>query len=165
VSILLGQGRPLEIHAADPKQDMEYILACGRNAWRAVYGSDQNYNPDFFRSNTESILRHRPDNVYIARICGNYAGIAILDSRVREEPATGHISLLYLEAPFRGSGYGTQLIAYAEAVCRGRGCRQMRLYVSKSNRRARRFYEKNGYRRFGAQFYPFSGQLVLRKPL
>lgn len=119
----------------------------------------------FFRSNTESILRHRPDNVYIARICGSYAGIAILDSRVREEPATGHISLLYMEAPFRGSGYGTQLIAYAEAVCRGRGCRQMRLYVSKSNRRARRFYEKNGYRRFGAQFYPFSGQLVLRKPL
>lgn len=155
----------MEIYPADPAQDMEYILACGRSAWLAVYGNDKNYNPEFFRSNTESILRHRADNIYIAYVCGAYAGIVILDSRVREEPATGHISLLYMEAQFRGCGYGTQLIAYAEAVCKARLCRQMRLYVSKSNRRARQFYEKNGYRRYGAQFYPFSGQLVLRKPL
>lgn len=162
---MLVQEQPLEIYAADPAQDMAYILACGRNAWLAVYGNDKNYNPEFFRSNTESILRHRSGNIYIAHVCGSYAGIVILDSRVREEPATGHISLLYIEAPLRGSGYGTQLIAYAESVCKARGCRQMRLYVSKSNRHARRFYERNGYRRYGTQFYPLSGQLVLRKPL
>ncbi len=162
---MLAQRWPLNISAADPLQDMPYILACGRNAWLAVYGNDEGYNPDFFRSNTESILHHRPGNIYIARAGGNYAGIVILDSRVRELPVTGHISLLYLETEFRGCGYGTQLIAYAESVCRKRGCAQMRLYVSKSNRRARQFYEKNGYRRFGTQFFPFSGQLVLRKSL
>lgn len=156
----------LTIRAADAVLDFPYILSCGRNAWIAVYGNDRKFNPDFFRNNSQSILRHRSDNIYLAfDSTGNHAGIVILDSRVRDEDAVGHISLLYLEEAYRGRGLGAQLIGHAEDVCRARGLKTMRLYVSISNRRARSFYEKQGYEKYGAQLPVLSGQFVLRKAL
>ena len=111
-------------------------------------------------------MRQRDDNVIIAQsVTGARAGVCIIDSRVIEEPYTGHISLIYLEPEFRLKGLGAQLIDKAEQMCRQRGCRRMRLYVSVTNRIARSFYKKHGYARYGAQLSPFSGQIVLRKEL
>ena len=155
----------LSFRTADFSRDWDFVLACGERAWLAVYGNLKRYNPDFFKSNTEAIYRLRADNVILASVGGVNAGICILDSRVEEEEQSGHISLLYLEPQFRGCGYGTQLIAYAEEVCRARGAQQIRLFVAVVNHRARRFYAKCGYAKYGQQFPLLSGQLVLRKEL
>ena len=161
-----SQNERLIFRIADAEKDGNYIFACGRSAWIAVYGNDRRYNEDFYRSNTAAIMRHRNDNIIIAEsLSGEKAGICIIDSRVPEQPKTGHISLFYLEEGFRYRGLGALLMEAAEKHCRARGCMQMRLFVSNSNRPAKHFYAKHGYEKRGEQLSPFSGQTVLRKNL
>lgn len=157
--------RTISFRTADPVRDRGFVLACGERAWLAVYGNLRRYNPEFFKNNSANIQACRADNICILSCDGIDAGLYILDSRVEKEEDTGHISLFYLEPEYRGQGLGTMLIAHAEEECRRRGLPQIRLYVAVVNHRARRFYDKCGYAKYGPQFPLFSGQLVLRKKL
>src|SRR5262245_14646525 len=75
---------------------------------------------------------------------GRLLGGLILQSYWRES----YVELLWLSARARGSGAGTQLIEQAERVARRRGSRVM--HLNTYSFQAPRFYEKQGYRRFGA---------------
>ena len=73
---------------------------------------------------------------------GNPAGLLLLDSRQQDEPATGHIALVYLLPEYRGMGLGAQLIGRSVIEYRARGMKALRLNVAAVNKPARRFYER-----------------------
>ena len=75
------------------------------------------------------------------------------------------ISLLYLEPAFRGKGYGIQLLARAVDFYRRQGRGSLRLLVAESNRTARAFYEREGFRQIGGQDAPAGRLLLLECPL
>ncbi len=59
-----------------------------------------------------------------------------------------YLYALRVMEPLQGTGIGTHLIASAEALARGHSYRQIQLAVEKTNTRARRLYERLGYRIF-----------------
>jgi GNAT superfamily N-acetyltransferase len=75
---------------------------------------------------------------------GRMLGGLILQSYWRES----YIELLWLSARARGTGSGSRLIKEAERHARRRGSRL--IHVNTYSFQAPGFYEKQGYRRFGA---------------
>ena len=82
---------------------------------------------------------------------GRLVGTACVSpSRWPDYPDFGEVVALYLLPEYTGRGYGTALLAAAVERLAGQGYRDVLLWVLEDNRRARAFYEKQGFR--------FSGQ-------
>lgn len=76
-----------------------------------------------------------------------------------------HINTLWVDPNVRGQGYGTQLLADAEAEALRRGCRSA--YLDTFSFQARPFYERCGYEVFGTleDFPPGHQRFFMRKSL
>ena len=59
-----------------------------------------------------------------------------------------YLYALRVMEPFQGLGIGTRLIESAELLARSHNYRQVQLAVEKTNARARRLYERHGFRVF-----------------
>jgi len=75
---------------------------------------------------------------------GRIVGGLILENYWKES----YVELLWVSAKMRGRDIGTHLIAEAEKLARRRGSRL--LHLNTFSFQAPRFYEKLGFRRFGA---------------
>jgi ribosomal protein S18 acetylase RimI-like enzyme len=60
-----------------------------------------------------------------------------------------YLQLLLVAESHQSRGVGALLLARGERDARAAGCRHMVFLVTKSNRRARAFYERHGYERVG----------------
>lgn len=70
-----------------------------------------------------------------------------------------YIDILWLEDSVRGQGYGTRLLAMAEAEAQERGCRGV--YLGTFEFQALPFYQKHGYSIFGVlEDYPPGSHLT-----
>lgn len=88
--------------------------------------------------------RHDPAEFALAlTIDGQMAGGLIADTNWDWL----HISVLAVEAAYRGQGHGRALMARAEAIARERGC--VGSWVDTFSFQAPGFYERLGYRKFG----------------
>ena len=72
-------------------------------------------------------------------------------SRWPDYPDYGEIVSLYLLPAYTGRGYGRALLAAAVEALADRGYGDALLWVLEENRRARRFYERAGFR-FSGEF-------------
>lgn len=73
------------------------------------------------------------------------------------------VDMLAITKDFQGQGWGTRLMEKGEKYGRSQGCVETSLFVDQSNPKARKFYEKQGYR---YQYYiPGLSCAVLSKPL
>jgi GNAT superfamily N-acetyltransferase len=57
----------------------------------------------------------------------------------------GLLDELFVEEAWRGSGIGTQALAFADAQCRARGWPALRLEVGRENQRAISLYRRAGF--------------------
>jgi GNAT superfamily N-acetyltransferase len=69
-----------------------------------------------------------------------------------DDPALGHLSNLMVRRDLWGSGLARELHQAAVAGARERGLRTLRLFVAAGQARARRFYEREGWRAAGEPF-------------
>jgi GNAT superfamily N-acetyltransferase len=89
---------------------------------------------------------------------GEPAGhVAVTQARAREEPrpdipGLGQPWMLFVRPPWWGSGLAARLNALAVEQATGRGYRALRLHTPAGHRRARAFYEREGWRAEGAAF-------------
>jgi GNAT superfamily N-acetyltransferase len=76
-----------------------------------------------------------------------------------------HVSILWLSEGLRGQGYGSRLLAMAEAEALARGCHSV--HLDTMDFQARPFYEKHGYLVFGQldDFLIGHSRYFLRKKL
>jgi GNAT superfamily N-acetyltransferase len=90
----------------------------------------------------------RVDDTVVAVVDGAVAGfIMIADDEVEQ---------VYVSAAHRGAGVAAALLAEAERLVGASGHSQAWLAVVPGNARARRFYERSGWRDEGAFDYPAS---------
>jgi GNAT superfamily N-acetyltransferase len=66
-----------------------------------------------------------------------------------DDRALVHIGDLFLVPERWGTGLATELLGQAGETARGRGFTAMRLFVAEGQRRAQRFYEREGFARSG----------------
>ncbi|BBX61562.1 N-acetyltransferase [Mycobacterium saskatchewanense] len=69
----------------------------------------------------------------------------------RERPNAGELMALYVDPACTGTGVGRLLMAAARERLRGLGVAEALLWVLDLNTRARRFYERDGWRFDGAR--------------
>lgn len=76
-----------------------------------------------------------------------------------------YISLMWMQPPFRGKGYGSQLLVHAEEEARNRGAKFA--YLDTFSFQAPSFYRKQGYEVFGelAEFPPGHQRYFMKKQL
>ena len=60
-----------------------------------------------------------------------------------------YLQLLLVAETHQSRGLGASLLARGERVARAAGCRHMIFLVTKTNKRARAFYERHGYEHVG----------------
>ena len=72
--------------------------------------------------------------------------------RVAPDPALAHLGHLFVEPRYWGSGVATQLLAHATTAASARGFAAMRLFVPVGQKRARRFYTREGFIAVGEPF-------------
>lgn len=82
----------------------------------------------------------------------------------------GYVQALYVRPAYMGQGAGSALLQAAEEGLRAMGYRTAFLYVLDTNEKARRFYEKQGYRWNGERLGCRAGEqeltdLCYEKPL
>lgn len=90
---------------------------------------------------------------------------SICPSRWPDWPDYGEIVSLYLLPEYMGRGYGASLLNAAVRALAARGFRDILLWVLEDNRRARAFYEKNGFCPGGAFMEDSIGGKPLREIL
>ena len=99
------------------------------------------------RSSLLEALRER-DQLLVALGSGEPLGLAwVITTRALDRSA--YLRLLLVAEGQRSRGVGAALLADAERRARASGCRHFVLLVTTSNRRARTFYARHGYRHVG----------------
>jgi GNAT superfamily N-acetyltransferase len=75
-------------------------------------------------------------------------GAVLLESRrdYFTDEAHGHVAILAVAREVEGQGVGRALLNAAEGWARGQGFRRLTLAVFEDNRRAKEFYERQGWR-------------------
>lgn len=97
---------------------------------------------------------------------GRLMGTACVSpSRWADWPDYGEIVALYLLPDRMGWGYGGPLLEAAVRELAEQGFRDVLLWVLEENRRARRFYERHGFRPAGASMEYGIGGKALREAL
>jgi GNAT superfamily N-acetyltransferase len=92
-------------------------------------------------------LRER-DLLLVALERGETQGLAwVITTRALDRSA--YLRLLLVAEGQRSHGVGAALLADAERRARASGCRHLVLLVTTTNRRARNFYARHGYRQVG----------------
>lgn len=105
------------------------------------------------------------DTLILMEHGGLIGAAGVCPSRWRSYPEFGEIVSLYLLPEYMGRGYGKPLLEAAVRALAARGFRDILLWVLEDNRRARAFYEKNGFCPGGASMEDTIGGKVLREVL
>jgi GNAT superfamily N-acetyltransferase len=90
------------------------------------------------------ILGGSDQTVFVAEKDGRITGFCGVGAG--RGPADGELYAIYVEPEAWGSGAGTALLQVGVDELRARGCRDAILWVLEDNPRARRFYEREGWR-------------------
>jgi GNAT superfamily N-acetyltransferase len=99
------------------------------------------------RSSLLEGLRER-DQLLVALERGQPLGLAwVITTRALDRAA--YLRLLLVAGGHQSRGVGAALLADAERRARASGCRHLVLLVTTTNRRARTFYSRLGYRHVG----------------
>ena len=94
----------------------------------------------------------QPDRrVWVAERSGKIIGFCNATPAQNGELATAELHTLYLDPAVVGTGVGAALMRHALTDLRARGYGAVVLWVLNTNARARRFYEKGGWRTDGAE--------------
>jgi ribosomal protein S18 acetylase RimI-like enzyme len=169
----------IDIRRASP-EDLETLAALGARTFRDVYHArlDPEELKDYVSSNLNPArvaaqLANESSIFLLARVGGEPAGYARL--RVGYAPACVRgrkpleLARLYLDQRLTGKGHGNALMRACldEAACVG--CETMWLGVWEQNVRARRFYEKWGFKDVGTHEFFFGGRAyadpVMERPV
>lgn len=137
--------------------DAEHLASVHVQAWRETYGA---LLPERFYDDTARERRHRMwsdllssqdagDRVRVARHDGRVVGFALRGNAVEHQGCRPvrdeQLYALYVLSQWYGHGVGQALLDHCL------GGRPAQLWVAKDNARARRFYEKNGFRCDGTE--------------
>ena len=92
-------------------------------------------------------------------------GAIMLDGDVSLVPDGGHISLLYIDEPFRSKSFGIQFLGYAVHVYRALGRKFLTVRVASHNAHALAFYNKYGFSEVSRENDGETVQIIMKKPI
>jgi ribosomal protein S18 acetylase RimI-like enzyme len=98
------------------------------------------------------LLKRDPDGVFILEENGRLIGVVACDSKwIAEEESVLEIHELFVLPEYRGTGAGEKLLDIALKYAKKKGLKKAMLWVGKGNKRAIKFYKKEGFKIVGEQ--------------
>ena len=112
------------------------------------------------------LLRDERVRCFVAESGGEMVGqVTVLPAtraaRPADEPGLAHLSNLFVRRDHWGTGLASALNAAAVEAARAGGFTELRLFVAEGQSRARRFYEREGWRPAGEPFFDDGPGLTL----
>ena len=128
-------------------------------SWQESYRGivDQGYLDRMTISRCEEMASRYPENTLVAKDGARVIGFACAGA-VNGEIDAGEVYALYVLEEYQKRGIGYALMR--EALSLLKGCRVVYLWAFKENAKARRFYERVGFRQDGTE-----KELVLGSPV
>ena len=142
--------------------DMEFYLACYKDAWYFAHGNSRGFNRHFCAESARFRLNSFPDSLRIAQQHNQDVGVLALDVQRDEQARFGWIVLIYLSPPFRGQGLGKALIQAAEKYYAALGRTALRLTVAPENPSVG-FYSHIGFSKAGVCAGAFENLWIMEK--
>lgn len=139
----------VEIRAICPEDDRLAVSRVYEESWRYAYRGI--VPQDYLDGIPRGRWAHRPDGAGLRTLVltdgEEIAGVSSFGpSRAPDLAGWGEVVSLYLLPDRMGKGYGARLLSAALEDLKGMGSREVFLWVLKENLRARRFYERRGFR-------------------
>lgn len=156
----------ITIRPAEPA-DAPTIAQIHVNSWRQAYAK---YVPQAYLDSIEvqeregmwrEVLAQPQTNVFIAQTAGRALGFASVGPAKDEDAEPGDLTLytMYLDQESWGLGVARLLMKSVDELIRNDSA--MTLWVFEKNTRARRFYERNGFKHDGVErLESFSGEYL-----
>ncbi len=139
----------MEIRAISPADDRLAVSRVYEESWRYAYRGivPQDYLDGIPRGRWAG----QPDEPGLRALVltdgGEIAGVSSFGpARAPDLAGWGEVVSLYLLPEYMGKGYGAKLLSAALEELKGMGFREAYLWTLKENRRARPFYERQGFR-------------------
>ena len=128
------------------ERDYELCLKMQKDVLLCSFGSLAGYEKQLAAYKKRLLIRQRHPDFYQYHIWFKGKIIGQLDFSTCYEPETGYVRLLYLLPQYRGTGLADKVDAFIRSKMLEQGCMRVLLTVSRSNKRALRFYSKHGWR-------------------
>ena len=140
VDLSILSSRPLRL-----PEDEAFYLACYESSWRAAHGGTQGFYPRIYAAALRSRLAGQPECAHVFFRGGEPVGVLELDLRRGADAGAGWICLCCVTEPWRGQGYGLQLLGEAVSRYRRLGRRTLALHAAVTNTAALGFYRRCGF--------------------
>ncbi len=155
----------LDISTLQP-EDVDGVASVHIEAWQAAYRGVM--ADDFLDLSGEAVTEYwsmvawrRDGNAFVARSERRIAGFAAVGDHRMDDIGVGEVYVLNVAPEHWGTGVGTQLLHRAQERLHQLGFSDVVLYVATENARARRFYEREGWRDDGVdEVEEFGGEPV-----
>lgn len=134
----------------DPTQQGELYIDFYSEAWKAVHGSLEGFQPRLYLNEARRHHAADPDSVVVILKGDEIVGLTELDTVRGEREGYGWICLCVVREAHRRSLLGVQLLGHAVSVFRRKGYKSIRLCVSPDNAAAIGFYKENGFVKIGS---------------
>lgn len=158
----------MEIRLLRESDDRHAVSRIYEESWKTAY---RNIVPQAYLDSipaglwAESLDRAGWDALVLIEEGQPVGTASVCPSRWPQYPDFGEIASLYLLPACMGRGFGRALLNAALKQLADRGFRDVLLWVLEENRRARRFYERNGFRLAGAPMeYAIGGKALNEVP-
>lgn len=138
--------RPLDL-----KREAEFYREARREAWQTIHRVMDGFNAEGFLQAARANGAYDSKSVLAVMREEERVGILQMDLQRDAQAGIGHIPFFYLTPPARMMGLGVQLLGQAVSTCRPLGFSRLRLRCAPENGRARRFYERYGFRQVGEE--------------
>lgn len=132
--------RPLRL-----PEDETFYLACYESAWRAAHGGTQGFDRQVYAAALRSRLARQPECAHVFFRGQEPVGVLELDLQRGAAEGAGWICLCCVTEPWRGCGYGVQLLGEAVSRYRRLGRRTLALHAAVTNTAALGFYRHCGF--------------------
>jgi len=139
----------MEIRKAHQQDDFEAIGNIYASSWKVAYQGivPQDYLDALEGNRWATILAKAQYDAYVIMDGAKYAGTSsICAARDENMAGWGEVISIYLLPEYFGAGYAQPLLEGALNALQSKGYRHAYLWVLEQNTRARRFYEKQGFK-------------------
>jgi GNAT superfamily N-acetyltransferase len=152
---MLSAALMLAFRTIDPLRDAEVCIAFARDLYTCSFGSDALFVAEFGADGLLYLdwlaerIEHFAEGHVLACIAERVVGQVNMVP-ASDPPDSGYVNTFYVVPEARGTRVGDELHEYVLCTFRNRHAKLLRLRVSPANLRAKRFYEKRGWRDLGA---------------